>query len=53
MKSDEPVLMILMAQNKDITMFPEYLDSFEFGFVFPKIRKEYSNMLRLTVNQSS
>ncbi len=34
--TDEPVLKILMSQHDTVTMFPEYLDSFEFGFVFPK-----------------
>ncbi|ETP73086.1 ABC-type amino acid transport system, permease component [Lachnospiraceae bacterium JC7] len=34
--TDEPVLRIQMTQHDKITMFPEYLDSFEFGFVFPQ-----------------
>ena len=33
---DEPVLATIMAENSIVTMLPEYLDTFEFGFVFAK-----------------
>lgn len=33
---DEPVLRTIMAENDQVTMMPEYLDTFEFGFIFPK-----------------
>ena len=36
---DEPVLRTIMAENDQVTMMPEYLDTFEFGFIFPKNNK--------------
>ena len=36
---DEPVLRAIMAENSQVTMLPEYLDTFEFGFIFPKSEK--------------
>ena len=36
---DEPVLRTIMAENDQVTMMPEYLDTFEFGFIFPKNKK--------------
>ena len=36
---DEPVLRNIMAENDQVTMMPEYLDTFEFGFIFPKNKK--------------
>lgn len=36
---DEPVLRTIMAENSQVTMMPEYLDTFEFGFIFPKSGK--------------
>ena len=36
---DEPVLRTIMAENSQVTMLPEYLDTFEFGFIFPKSEK--------------
>lgn len=36
---DEPVLRTIMAENSQVTMIPEYLDTFEFGFTFPKSEK--------------
>ena len=36
---DEPVLRTIMAENDQVTMMPEYLDTFEFGFIFPKNQK--------------
>ena len=36
---DEPVLRTIMAENDRVTMMPEYLDTFEFGFIFPKNKK--------------
>ena len=33
---DEPVVKFTMQENNKITFFPEYLDPFEFGFVFRK-----------------
>ena len=34
--SDEPMLATIMAENSQVTMLPEYLDTFEFGFIFSK-----------------
>ena len=34
--SDEPVIRYIMAQHPDITYIPEYLDTFEFAYCFPK-----------------
>ena len=34
--ADEPVLKALMRQNSSVTAVPEYLNQFEFGYVFPK-----------------
>lgn len=33
---DEPVLRSIMAQSSQVTMLPEYLDTFEYGFIFNK-----------------
>ncbi len=33
---DEPVVQYLMQENSRITYLPEYLDSYEFAFVFPR-----------------
>ena len=36
---DEPVMKAQMQQNDQVTSVPEYMDSFEFGCVFPKTEK--------------
>jgi len=36
---DEPVLRGILAQNSQVAMLPEYLDTFEYGFIFGKDRK--------------
>ena len=33
---DEPVLRSMMAENSRLTMLPQYLDTFEFGYIFGK-----------------
>ena len=33
---DEPVLKALARQNSSVAAVPEYLDRFEFGYIFPK-----------------
>ena len=33
---DEPVLQLMAAENPRLTVLPEYMDSFEFGFLLPK-----------------
>ena len=33
---DEPVLKTIIAENSDVTMLPEYLDTFALGFIFSK-----------------
>lgn len=33
---DEPVLKDIMAQDSRVAMLPEYLDTFEYGFIFGK-----------------
>ena len=33
---DEPVAEILASENSSLTYIPDYLDSFDFGYVFPK-----------------
>ena len=42
--ADEPVIRSTMRQREEITYVPEYLESFEFGLVFPKNQK--GNQLR-------
>ena len=37
--TDEPVLASIMKENSQVAMLPEYLDRFEFGFMFPKDEK--------------
>lgn len=33
---DEPALNAMMQENDQLTAIPQYLDQFEFGFIFPK-----------------
>ena len=33
---DEPVLKGIMAENEQVAMLPEYLDTFEYGYIFDK-----------------
>ena len=33
---DEPVLRLMAAENPRLAVLPEYMDSFEFGFLLPK-----------------
>ena len=33
---DEPVLRSIMAENSQVTMLPEYLENFDYGFIFGK-----------------
>ena len=50
--ADEPVVRSTMRQREEITYVPEYLESFEFGLVFPKnqkgerLRDEFNAFLR-------
>lgn len=50
--ADEPVIRDTMRTREEITFVPEYLDSFEFGLVFPKtekgkqLRDEFNAFLR-------
>ncbi len=36
---DEPVMRYIMGENDNLTYIPEYLDSFEFAYGFPKNQK--------------
>ena len=36
---DEPVLKGIMAENDQVTMLPEYLDTFEYGYIFDKSQR--------------
>ena len=37
--TDEPVARIMMSTNEQLTYIPEYMDEFEFGYVFRKDEK--------------
>ena len=49
---DEPVIRYIMGENDKITYIPEYLEPFEFGFVFrknedgKKLRDEFNEFIR-------
>ena len=36
---DEPVLKGIMAENDQVAMLPEYLDTFEYGYIFDKSQR--------------
>ena len=37
--SDEPVIRYIMGENSRVTYIPEYLESFEFAYCFPKTER--------------
>ena len=47
--ADEPVAKVQMKENEKLTYVPEYLDSFEFGYVFAKT--EEGAKLRDQINE--
>ena len=46
---DEPVVQYVMKENDDVTYIPEYLDTYQFAFVFP--RTEGGEALRSQFNE--
>ena len=50
--TDEPVAKTLIRSNEELTYIPEYMNTFEFGYVFPKnesgakLRDQFSEFLR-------
>ncbi len=48
---DEPVVQFEMRQNSDLTYIPDYLDTYDFAYVFPdnemgdKLNKEFNEFL--------
>ena len=49
---DEPVLKGILAENSEVAMLPEYLDTFEYGFIFgmdergPELSEQFSEFIR-------
>ncbi len=46
---DEPVIRFEMRQNSDLTYIPEYLDTYDFGYVF--VKNEKGQTLQKEVNE--
>ncbi len=50
--ADDPVILRIMAENPLITTIPEYVDSYQFAFVFPKteegaaLRDQFNEFLK-------